>query len=147
MRFGELSRAPLKLVRLDLRENYAECEWFARASDPWDQDLPGKMREQNRTWQALHDAITVREMLFSTIPEIRSAIVNVYRETAWQSRELIITGSVEREDEPPPRLSSLVMRAKLYGFQFRLEDGALGPLERAREDFDFAVEAGREKHS
>lgn len=147
MRFGELSRAPLKLSRLELREEYAECEWFARDSDPWDNDLPAEIREQNRTFQALHDAITVRQFLFSTVPEIRSATLKVYREKARSSRELIISGSVDKEDEPPPRLSSLVMRAKLYGFQFRLEEGALEPLERTRKDLDFAVEADREKHS
>jgi len=29
LRFGDRSRLPLKLVRLELREGYAECEWIA----------------------------------------------------------------------------------------------------------------------
>lgn len=140
MRFGELSRAPLKLLRVEVREHSAECEWLARASDPWDRDVPAETRGQNETFQALHDALTLRELLFSTIPEIRSAKVNVYRQTPWDLRELIITGAVSREDEPPPRVSSLVMRAKLYGLQFRLQDGVLGPLDRKPSEFDFAIE-------
>lgn len=147
MRFGELSRAPLRLSRLELREDCAECEWFARASDPWDEDLPEQIQEQNRTFQTLHDAIKVRELLFSAIPEVRTATLNIYRMTDWESQELIVTGAVDREDKPP-RLSSLVMRAKLYGFRFRLEEGALGPLDNEHNDFDFAIEAScREKHS
>lgn len=129
MRFGELSRAPLKLLRIEVREGSTECEWLARAGDPWDRDVPSQTRNQNETFQALHDAIKVRELLFSSIPETHSVTLNVYRHTAQDSRELIITGTVSREDEPPPRLSSLVMRAKLYGLKFHLEDGVLGCLQ------------------
>lgn len=147
MRFGELSRAPLKLSRLELHEDYAECEWFARVNDLWDADLAEEIQEQNRTFQTLHDAITVRNLLFSAVPEVRSATLNVYRKTAWTPQELIVSGTVDREDEPPPRLSSLVMRAKLYGFRFRLEEGALSPLDYQGNDFDFAVAGCNQKHS
>jgi hypothetical protein len=141
MRFGELSRAPLKLLRVELCEHSAECEWLARASDPWDRDLPSATRAQNQTFQALHDAIAIRDLLFSSIPEIRSAALSVYRQTASDSRELIITGSVNREDAPPPRVSSLVMRAKLYGLKFRLEEQALGRMDRDLAPSIFAIES------
>jgi len=36
LRFGELSRARLKLLRLELRSDEAGCEWMARPADPWD---------------------------------------------------------------------------------------------------------------
>ena len=140
MRYGELSRAPLKFLRLELREDYAECEWLARPNDPWDRDLSVEIRQQNRTSQALHDALTVREFLLSSIPEIRVASLKVYRPTEWQSRELIIAGSVNREDVPPPRIASLVMRAKLYGLHFDLTDGALGPLEVQPDECEFTTE-------
>jgi len=141
MRYGELSRAPLKFLRLELREDYAECEWLARPNDPWDRDLSVEIRQQNRTSQALHDALTVREFLLSSIPQIRVASLKVYRPTEWQSRELIIAGSVNREDVPPPRIASLVMRAKLYGLHFDLTDGALGPLELQPNESEFTTEA------
>ena len=153
MRYGELSRAPLKLLRLELREDYAECEWLARPSDPWDQDLSEQIREQNKTSQALQDALTVREFLFSSIPQIRLANLKVYRTTAWHSPQLIITGSVNREDVPPPRIASLVMRAKLYGLHFELVDGALwspGPESERRRIHDRTKlswkNAGSRKH-
>lgn len=129
MRFGELSRAPLRLLRLELRDDYAECEWLSRANDPWDRDLPVEIREQNETVQALNDAIKIRELLFASMPEITSASLKVYRQREWQSRELIITGSVRREDAPPPRIASLVMRAKLYGLHFYVADKALSSLD------------------
>jgi len=104
---------------------------------------PGSIRakrEQNKTSQALQDALTVREFLFSSIPQIRLANLKVYRTTAWRSLQLIITGSVNREDVPPPRIASLVMRAKLYGLHFELVDGALGPLDLKANEGEFTTE-------
>jgi hypothetical protein len=125
---------------LELREDYAECEWLARPNDPWDQDLSEQIREQNKTSQALQDALTVREFLFSSIPQIRHANLKVYCPTAWHPLQLIITGSVNREDVPPPRIASLVMRAKLYGLHFDLVDGALGPLDLKSNEGEFTTE-------
>jgi hypothetical protein len=127
LRFGERSRLPLKLVRMELREGYAECDWIARRTDPWDVDVAGVVRDQNETWQALLDAISVREVLFASIPQVQAARLKVYRQQQAGEPELIITGTVSREDQPP-RVSSLAMRAQLYGFQFFLEDGSLRPL-------------------
>lgn len=141
MRYGELSRAPLTFLRLELREDYAECEWLARPNDPWDWDLSEEIREQNRTLQALQDALAVREFLFSSIPQIRVASLKVYRPTEWQARELIITGSVNREDLPPSRIASLVMRAKLCGLHFELTDGVLGRLDSKANQSEFTTEA------
>ena len=127
LRFGERSRLPLKLVRMELREGYAECEWIARRNDPWDVDVAPVVRARNEAWQALRDAISVREVLFASNPGIQAARLKVYREQQAGDPELIITGTVSREDEPP-RVSSIAMKAQLYGFQFFLEDGSLRPL-------------------
>jgi hypothetical protein len=134
MRFGERSRAPLRLLRLEVREDIAECEWMARPNDPWDADLPMELRSQNELFQALRDALSVREALFQSLPEVRSATVKVYRRKEQVAPELIISGIFSREDEPPARLSSLVMQAKLCGLRFNLSDGAfesLGPETRS----------------
>lgn len=34
MRFGDLTRAPLRMLRFQLNENVAECDWLARVPDP-----------------------------------------------------------------------------------------------------------------
>jgi hypothetical protein len=138
LRFGERSRLPLKLVRLEVRENFAECEWMARQNDPWDADLPAEVREQNETWQALRDALSVREALFTSMPQLQVARLKAYRMRNASAPDLIITGEVSREDEPPPRLSSIVMRAKLYGFHFNLCDGSFEALSMKTGKLQFA---------
>ncbi len=139
LRFGELSRAPLQLLRLELRGDLAECEWIARPPDPWDADLPAGMAERNQTLQALRDAMRIRELIFEMLSEVRSAKFRVYRQSVAESAELIITGTVAREDEPSLRVSSVAMRAKLCGFHFSLEDGVLQPLPPKDRSFRFAT--------
>jgi hypothetical protein len=121
---------PLRLLRLELQDETAVCEWMARANDPWDIDLPIAAQEQNQALQALQDAMTVREFLFATLPEVSSAKFRVYRPSAGEPPELIIAGTVTREDEPLPRVRSLVMRAKLCGLRFSLSDGAFEALNK-----------------
>jgi hypothetical protein len=43
--------------------------------------------------------------------------------------ELVLTGTVSREDVPPERVASDAMRAMLCGLRFSLEDGVLTPLQ------------------
>ena len=82
-----------------------------------DKDIAPAIRERNSTLQALLDAIALRQMLFSSIPQIREAKFRVYRQLDSQTRELIIIGLVYKDDSPP-QVGSLVMRAKLYGLRF-----------------------------
>src|SRR5262252_3473747 len=102
LRFGALSRAPLKLLRLELRGEVAECEWLARGPDPWDADLAVVLARRNQTIQALRDAMAIRELMFDVLSDVRTAKLRVYRE-GGASAELIITGTVSREDQPPLR--------------------------------------------
>ena len=139
LRFGELSRAPLRLLRLELRGDLAECEWMARPPDPWDVDLKPGVAQRNQTLQALQDALAVRELMFDMLSEVRSARFRVYRQSAADSAELIITGTGEREDQPPLRVTSVAMRAKLCGFHFSLEDGVLKALPPKERSFGFAT--------
>jgi hypothetical protein len=129
MRFGELSRAPLLLLRLELNGDTLACDWIARPADPWDANLRQLQRERNQSAQALRDAIRVRDLAFDALPKIEGAILRVFRPSGGREPpEVIITGVASREAPPVFRVSSLVMRAKLYGFQFEMEDGILQAL-------------------
>ncbi len=129
MRFGKLSRAPLKLLRFELRGKAAECEWMARPADPWDADSPPSVGKRNASWQALEDSLAVREMLFAAMPSLSSAVFRVYRAVAGAEAELIIVGTVERDEEVPGNIRSVAMRAQLFGFRFWMDDGVLGTLQ------------------
>jgi hypothetical protein len=128
LRFGELSRARLRLLRLEWRGDVAECEWMARPADKWDVHLPEGVRRRNESQQALQDAIAVRELLFAAMPEVESASLRVFRQSD-EASDLIIVGTVTRGQEIPRRVLSAAMQAKLLGFQFWLEDGILEALQ------------------
>jgi hypothetical protein len=129
LRFGRLSRAPLRLLRLEWRDNHVDCDWIARAQDEWDEGLPRCVGDSNASLQALEDAIIVRDLLFYTLRDISSATFRVYREAGDEPQELIITGTVTKPEPLRWNIHSLVMRAKLCGFQFYLDDGKLVPLQ------------------
>ena len=128
MRFGELSRAPLRLLRLEWRADAAECDWMARPADEWDRDLPRQVSDGNVSEQALRDAIAMRELLFDALPGVDTASLRVFRPSAGGTHDLIITGTVTRGEDVPQKVSSTAMRAKLLGFQFWFQDGILEAL-------------------
>ena len=125
MRFGELSRAPIRLLRLEWRGDVAECDWLARPADEWDRDLPRRVGDGHAAEQALRDAIAIRELLFSALPGVEAASLRAFRQSAGGTHDLIIAGTVTRGEEVPRNVSSTAMRAKLAGFRFWLQDGAL----------------------
>ncbi len=133
LKFGEISRAPLRLLRLELRDEIVECDWMARPPDVWDDSLDRSERDRNESLQALTDAIAIRNMLFEALPGVESAVLRAFRQPAREPPELIVLGSVSREPPAVHRVSSLVMRAKLYGFCFCFEDGYLRPLQQVVE--------------
>jgi hypothetical protein len=137
MRYGELTRAPLHLLRLNLLGEIVKCDWVARAPDPWDADLSQGQRERHLSLQALRDAIDVRALLFDTLPHVETADLRVYRQSSGFSRELIITGCVQRNDQSSRSIHSLAMRAKVLGFRFRLDGDVLSRVpseESVRSD-------------
>lgn len=137
MRFGELSRAPLRLLRLEWRGDVVECDWIARSADEWDADLPRRVGEENASVQALLDAIAVRELLFYSLPGVDTASLRVFRQSPRGTHDLIITGRVTREDEAPRNVPSTAMQAKLLGFQFWFEDGSLDALQSEECEMSF----------
>lgn len=128
MRFGERSREPLKLLRVEWRSECVECDWLMRPADPWDADLPPRLARENETLQALRDALDLRKMIFQSFPSATMAELRMYRVDANGQLELMMTGSVARTNEVLERVASVVMRARLCGFQFTLASGVLeGP--------------------
>jgi len=128
-RFGELSRAPLRLLRVQLSGETVECDWVARAADKWDAALPPDVGERNASIQALKDAIKMRELLFLAIPNIYTLVLRVYRQTQSGDTELIIAGTVSKDQKAPATVRSLAMRAKLMGLRFWLDEGVLENLQ------------------
>jgi hypothetical protein len=137
LRFGRLSRAPLQLLRLELRGEVVECDWVARSEDAWDADAPRSVGERNASVQALEDAMAVRNLLFSILPGISSSVFRVYRQAANEPLELIIAGTVSREEQAPLKIASQAMRAKLIGFRFGMHDGVLAAFRPEEQETNF----------
>jgi hypothetical protein len=133
MRFGEISRAPLRLLRLNLVGEAVKCDWLARPQDPWDEDLSPSIRERHASLQTLRDAIDVRALLFYSMPHVATADFRVYRETPNHWREMVITGCVQRNDNTSRNVHSLSMRAKVLGFRFYLEGDILRNISADEE--------------
>ncbi|MFZ3202009.1 MAG: hypothetical protein WA175_12765 [Candidatus Acidiferrales bacterium] len=141
MRHGKFSRAPLRLLRLEWHGETAECDWVARPPDAWDATLPERVRDRAASSQALLDAMALREMLFGALPDVHCAEFRAFRQSAREPPEPIIIGTVTREIPPMLRVTSPVMRAKLYGFHFLLDDGVLKPLEVGQSDLQLMMSA------
>ncbi|MDR3793478.1 MAG: hypothetical protein P4L03_08855 [Terracidiphilus sp.] len=125
LRYGELSRAPLRLLRFQIVEEIAECDWMARRHDQWDEDLPRHIQLRHASLQAIRDAIDIRMLLFDSFPDLETASVSVFRESGNYTPEMILTGTVQRNDQSARNIHSIVMRAKILGFRFCLENDVL----------------------
>jgi hypothetical protein len=130
LRFGEFSRAPLQIMRLELRGDFAECDWMTRPPDLWDSKIPPSVRNESTSQQALADAMTLRHLLLGELPHVRSASLRGFRPSELGTPDVVIAGTILREDPYLLRIPSPVMRAKLCGFRFELENGSLKPLRR-----------------
>ena len=137
-RFGELSRAPLRLLRLELRGESLACDWMARPADIWDAGLREPVKDRNESLQALADAIAVRDLAFDALPDLQTAVLRAFRPSAAREPpELIIAGSSHRDDPEAYGRFSLMMRAKLIGFHFCLEGQRLESIPAAEFEMSF----------
>ncbi len=125
MRYGEFSREPLELLRLEWKGNALECDWLMRPADRWDVDLPARVIEENQTLQALRDALRLRNIVFESFPRVDNAELRMFRVGADDLPELVMSGSVVRTNEVFERVASIAMRARMCGFRFTQSDGSL----------------------
>jgi hypothetical protein len=139
MRFGQLSRGPLRFLRIEVREDVGWCDWIARPPELWDDDLPLETQAQRASLQALEDALVVRELVFLALPDVQRAELRSFRTTGDEFPELVIEGSVQKAVEAPRRVVAISMRAILSGFRFWLEDGILRALDSSEPAFDYAI--------
>jgi len=130
MRFGELSRAPLQILRLEWRGNAVECDWMVRPADVWDAELRRPDRERNVSQQALQDAMALRDLIFAELTGVECASLRAFRPSApREPLELIIAGTVLREEIVRTGIRSLAMKVKLCGLKFSLDNGVLRALQ------------------
>ena len=129
LRFGEFSRAPLHLLRFELRPDAIECDWIARTADAWDSTCRDKVRG-TRIDAGAGGCNRRAQSRFRCVSQIESAVLRGFRQPAREPPEMIVLGTVSREIPAVHRVSSLAMRAKLYGFCFCFEDGFLRPLQQ-----------------
>ncbi len=128
MRFGDFSREPLRLLRLEWRGESVEIDWLMRPADQWDSDLPTHLVEEHQTLQALRDALSLRDIVFESFSGVNSAELRMFRAHSDHRPELMMTGSVNRSNEAYPRVASVAMRAMLCGFRFTLAEGVLASM-------------------
>jgi hypothetical protein len=130
LRYGELTRAPLKPLRFAVLADRIECDWLARPQDPWDSDLQPATGLRHASLQTLRDAIDVRSLIFRSFSTLETAYVRIYRNSPDNKKAMIVTGCVQRNDQSSRRLHSLSMRARVLGFQFQLENDVLLELPK-----------------
>lgn len=123
MRSGDLSREPLLLLRVEWKSDSVECDWLMRPADPWDKYVPQAVASETETQQALRDALELRDIIFRRFPAVKVAHLRMFRAGEEQRLELVLTGSVNRDNEILHRVASLAMRARLCGHHFTLAEG------------------------
>jgi hypothetical protein len=100
-------------------------EWFARDVHPWDSDLPEKRKAELFAQQCLEDVDAAIPRLFDQLPEIDVLEIEVLERS---SKNKIIGGVVHRSDLATQVGSSLGMRLKTIGINYRCEDLRLEPI-------------------
>jgi len=100
-------------------------QWFARDVHPWDSDLSERRRAELFAQQCLKDVDAAIPRLFEQLPEIDILEIGVLER---DSKTRIIAGVVHRSDLAARAGSSLGMRLKTIGINYRCTDLKLEPI-------------------
>jgi hypothetical protein len=100
-------------------------EWFARDVHPWDHDLPEKRKAELFAQQCLEDVDASIPRLFEQLPEIDVLEIKVLERA---SKSKIISGVIHRNNLDTQVGSSLGMRLKTIGINYRCTDLRLEPI-------------------
>jgi hypothetical protein len=132
LRFGEVSRAPLRLLRFTIEGGRAECDWLTRAADPWTAGIPDSAWRDCACREVLVDAMALRDLVLRELDAVQTASLRGFRARDDGGAELIVAGTIRRDDDPYLlRVPSPAMRAKLCGFEFHIENGSFQTLAPA----------------
>ena len=123
--FGRHSRASLHLLRMEIIPEKIEFDCITKSSDPWETDPAEQNAKRRITLQVLHDAIDLRAILFRSVPDVDAARIRIYRNSGQYGRELIMVGHTHRNDQSALGFHSPIVRAKVLGYQFRLDNDYL----------------------
>lgn len=100
-------------------------EWCARDVHPWDLDLPANRQAELFAEQCLKDVDAAIPRLFEQLPEIDVLKIGVLERA---SHKRIIAGTVHRHDLPAQSRSSLGMRLRTLGINYRRTDLRFEPI-------------------
>jgi hypothetical protein len=116
---------PNDVLAIDNLTVSLHVEWFARDVHPWDRDLPETLQAELFAQQCLEDVDATIPRLFAQFPEMEVLEITVMKRV---SKTRIIAGVVRRSDLASQVGSSLGMRLKTIGVNYRCADLRLEPI-------------------
>jgi hypothetical protein len=123
-RRGEIRSDGLSPFSFSIR---LSVSWRARDIHPWDRDLPEERIAPRFVEQTLHDTEDAVERIFSAFPEANTLEVNVFAKDSTSDR-VIISGVVLRSDLGRCSSSSISMRLRMLGINYRLVNEHFDPI-------------------
>jgi hypothetical protein len=119
---GAVRNDVLSIQDLSLR---LHVEWLARDVHPWDRDLPERRQAELFAQQCLEDVDAAVPRLFEQLREIDVVEIGVFERG---SKTRIIAGMIHRSDLVAQQGSSLGMRLRMIGINYRRDDLRFEPI-------------------
>jgi hypothetical protein len=124
-RRGEVRSDGLDLLEASVK---LSVSWRARGIHPWDRELPEQRTAGQLLDQTLHDTEDAVERIFAAFPEASTLELDVF-ENDPSSNRVVISGAVDRSDVGRCDSSSIAMRLRMLGINYRVENRRLEVLK------------------